>query len=105
MAPTAPVSMGFYCHAYLPKSHVQGSSDRERLSAHAEVLSLQERLGISYKDASHRLYMAEMERMKADEKTFKAFASLEVTTKKALEKALNSLKELDKDCTEEMNTT
>jgi hypothetical protein len=39
--------------------------------AHAEILALQERLGLSYKDAAHRLYMAEMERLKADESSYK----------------------------------
>ncbi|KAF8805545.1 hypothetical protein BYT27DRAFT_7212916 [Phlegmacium glaucopus] len=47
---------------------VPGSSDRERLAAHSEVLALQERLGISYKDAAHQLYMAELEGIKAEQK-------------------------------------
>uniref|UniRef100_A0A8H7XV60 Uncharacterized protein n=1 Tax=Psilocybe cubensis TaxID=181762 RepID=A0A8H7XV60_PSICU len=38
-------------------------TDQERLSLHAEVLSLQKRLGISYKDAAHRLYLAEVEKI------------------------------------------
>lgn len=74
---------------------IQGSSDRERLLAHAEVLSLQERLGISYKDASHRLYMAEMEKLMAEEIRYKAFTRLQARTKDSLERALKSLKELD----------
>jgi hypothetical protein len=37
--------------------------------------------------------MAEMERLKADEKTFKAFLTLRAKTKVALEKAYNSVKE------------
>ena len=39
--------------------------------------------------------MAEMERLKADEKTFKAFATLKGTTKTALEKAYNAVKEIE----------
>jgi hypothetical protein len=67
------------------------------------VLALQERLGLSYKDASHRLYMAEMERLKADEKTYKAFATLEATTKKALEKAFNEVKEMEEAFSSDMD--
>jgi hypothetical protein len=48
--------------------------------------------------------MAEMERLMADEKMFKAFASLQARTKKALGKALNSLKEVEQDCIEEMDS-
>jgi hypothetical protein len=37
----------------------------EALTLHAEVKALQNRLGISYKDAAHRLYSAEVSKMKA----------------------------------------
>ncbi|KAF9525031.1 hypothetical protein CPB83DRAFT_897313 [Crepidotus variabilis] len=36
-----------------------GLTERELLVLHAEVLALQNQLGISYKDAAHRLYLAE----------------------------------------------
>jgi hypothetical protein len=39
--------------------------------------------------------MAEMERLKADEKSFKAFSTLRVTTKDALEKAYDAVKNID----------
>ena len=58
-------------------------------------MALQERLGISYKDASHRLYMAELERLKADERMFRAFAIQQASTEKALEKAYKSVKDLE----------
>ena len=32
---------------------------------HAEIKGLQNQLGLSYKDAAHRLYMAELERLRA----------------------------------------
>ncbi|KAF8191698.1 hypothetical protein BJ912DRAFT_925117 [Pholiota molesta] len=38
--------------------------EHELLSAHAEILALQQQYGISYKDATHRLYMAQVERLK-----------------------------------------
>jgi hypothetical protein len=37
--------------------------------------------------------MAEMEKLKADEKIFKAFTTLKATTKLALKKAYNAVKE------------
>jgi len=73
----------------------QGSSDRERLAAHSEVLVLQERLGISYKDAAHRLYMAELERVKRDQSMYKAFAGLGSSTKKTLEMAYKAISTID----------
>jgi hypothetical protein len=73
----------------------QESSDRERLSAHAEVLALQDRLGISYKDASHRLYMAEVERLKSDENMNKAFANVEIASQQALERAYNAIRQVE----------
>ena len=74
---------------------LQGSSDRERLSAHSEVLLLKEKLGISYKDASHRLYMAELERVKRDQKIYTSFESLEGSIKKTLEMAYDTISAID----------
>jgi hypothetical protein len=41
------------------------------------VLALQQQLGLSYKDASHRLYMAELEKLKIADKNHKAFENLD----------------------------
>ncbi|KAF8958982.1 hypothetical protein BDZ97DRAFT_1923293 [Flammula alnicola] len=60
-------------------------TDRELLAAHAEVKALQEQLGLSYKDASHRLYMSTWEKVKADEETKKFFTILSERTKNSLE--------------------
>ena len=49
--------------------------------------------------------MAKMERLKADEKTFKAFATLKATTKVALEKAYNSVKENKDKGSDDMDLT
>lgn len=43
----------------------QGLSDREWLALHAEIKALQQQLGLSYKDSAHRLYIAEVEKLKA----------------------------------------
>ena len=66
------------------------------MSAHAAVLARQERLGISYKDAAHRLYMAEVEKMTADEKMHKAFTNAQISTQQALERAYNSATKIEK---------
>lgn len=59
-------------------THLQQQlSEQELLSNHAEVLALQHRLGLSYKDASHRLYMAEVEKLKVAQASEKAFRSLD----------------------------
>ena len=55
----------------------QQLSDQENLMLHAEVVALQQKLGISYKDASHRLYMAELEKLKVADETHKAFKNLD----------------------------
>jgi hypothetical protein len=55
----------------------QQLSDQENLILHAEVVALQQKLGISYKDASHRLYMGELEKLKVADETHKAFKNLD----------------------------
>jgi predicted PhzF superfamily epimerase YddE/YHI9 len=40
-------------------------SERELLILHAEIKALQERYGIQYKDAAHRLYLAEIAKLQA----------------------------------------
>jgi hypothetical protein len=47
------------------------------MNLHAEVLALQQQLGLSYKDSSHRLYMAELEKLKIADKNQKAFENLD----------------------------
>ena len=51
---------------------------------HAEVVALQQKLGISYKDASHWLYMAELEKLKVADETHKAFKNLDKRLTKLL---------------------
>ena len=54
----------------------QSFSDREALNLHAEVKAMQARLGLSYKDAAHRLYMAEVEKMQAEKHAELAITSI-----------------------------
>ena len=54
----------------------QGLSQRERHLLHVEVIALQETLGISYKDAAHRLFMAEVERIKKADSAAKNFGAV-----------------------------
>ena len=49
---------------------------REMMTLHANIMSLQEMLSISYKNASHQLYMSEWEKLTVDDKTDKAFSGL-----------------------------
>jgi len=55
----------------------QDLTDRERLGLHAEIKALQGRLGLSYKDAAHRLYIAEIEKLNMTKRGYKAFSSLQ----------------------------
>ena len=59
------------------------------------MLALQDWLGISYKDTSHRLYMAKLEKVTADQHMFKGFSILQASTEKALEKAYKLVKDID----------
>ena len=48
------------------------------------VKALQKQLNISYKDVSHRLYMAEVEKLEQQELTLKRLASLKERMEKSL---------------------
>ena len=50
----------------------QGLSDREALTLHSEIKALQDRLGLSYKDAAHRLYMSEVEKLRMEKHAARA---------------------------------
>jgi hypothetical protein len=65
---------------------LQKLTDRELLNCHAEVKALQTGLGTSYKDASHRLYMAEVEKLEQQDITLKTY----VTLKERIRSNLNS---------------
>jgi hypothetical protein len=43
---------------------------------HAEIKALAQQLGLSYKDAAHRLYMAEVERLKVADSAARSFAAV-----------------------------
>jgi hypothetical protein len=43
---------------------------------HAEVLALQKMMGISYKDAAHRLFLMEVEQLKKADAATKTFSSI-----------------------------
>jgi len=46
------------------------------MGLHAEILALCDTLGILYKDAAHRLYMTEWEKLKMDERSQKTFMNV-----------------------------
>lgn len=51
------------------------------METHAEVVALQEKFGISYKDACHRLYFQQMEIARSAEKNAKVWGDLEKSLK------------------------
>ena len=63
------------CHL-ISTNTSKGPSEHERHLLHAEVKALQQTLGISYKDAAHRLFMAEVERVKKANSAKKSFAAI-----------------------------
>lgn len=54
----------------------QPLTDRELLNCHAAVKALQTQFGISYKDASHRLFLAEVEKLEHQTSTLRTYADL-----------------------------
>ena len=54
----------------------QTLSDREALSLHSEIKALQDRLGLSYKDAAHRLYMTEVENLRTEKHAGRTMRSI-----------------------------
>jgi hypothetical protein len=60
-------------------------TQRELLVLHAEVKALQEQHGISYKDAAHRLYHAEVQKLSALSDSQAAFSSLHGVLDDAIE--------------------
>jgi len=47
------------------------------LGSHADVKALQKQLGLSYKDAAHRLYMAELESLRMSDSASKYFEHIQ----------------------------
>ncbi|KAF8221896.1 hypothetical protein L208DRAFT_1325564, partial [Tricholoma matsutake] len=64
-------------------------TDRELLGCHAEVKALKTNLGTSYKDASHCLYMAEVETLEQQDIMLCTYATL----KKRMECNMKSFKQ------------
>lgn len=73
----------------------QVMTEREIMGLHAEILAIRARYGISYKDASSRLYMAECEKVKTDDRARKALTVLAKRTGEVLTNIDGRLRELD----------
>lgn len=65
------------------------------MGIHADIMALRDTLGISYKDASHRLYMAEWEKLKVDDAAHKAYQILNKRTHDAVVNLQKRLQGLD----------
>jgi hypothetical protein len=79
MCSCLPIRCVFHCLFTNPTpSDVPGQtlSDREALSLHSEIKALQDRLGLSYKDAAHRLYMSEVEKLRSEKHAARAMKSI-----------------------------
>ena len=50
--------------------------DRECLILHAEILVIMSQLHISYKDAAHRLYMREIDKLKSKRQTERRYKNI-----------------------------
>ena len=55
---------------------MQSLSEHELLALHEDVLTMQKRYGISYKDATHHLYLAEIAKAEVLSEACKAFGEL-----------------------------
>ena len=55
---------------------IKGLTQRELHLLHADIKALQATFGISYKDAAHRLFLTEVERLKKADSATKAFAAV-----------------------------
>jgi hypothetical protein len=75
MAPAVLVSL-FECDTQMLTSP-QSLTERELLALHAEVKALQQQQGLSYKDAAHRLYHSEVQKLKVEDVTRKVFLALD----------------------------
>ena len=64
------------CHL-ISTNTSKGPSEREHHLLHAKVKALQQTLGISYKDAAHRLFMAEVEQVKKANSAKQSFTTIQ----------------------------
>jgi len=60
-------------------------SEREWMALHAEIKAMQQQFGLSYKDAGHRLYLAELARLKEIDKAHKAIVAIRQKIDKTLD--------------------
>lgn len=74
--PADPVSIFQFLHEHKTNIFLQSFSDREALNLHAEIIAMQSRWGLSYKDAAHRLYLAEVARFRAEKDAENAFVGI-----------------------------
>src|SRR5271155_3393006 len=74
--PPRPCEWIFHLFPRAVADKCQALSDRELLTLHAEVLAMRRVYGITYKDAAHRLYMAEVERLKAEKLATNSFSTM-----------------------------
>ena len=81
--PADPVGLTMFCDGF-SLTVIKGLSEREALVIHAEIKAMKDRFGLSYKDAAHRLYMAEVARLECLDRAEKGFMELDDEIAKAV---------------------
>ena len=71
---------------------LQQLTDHELLTLHSEVLALQEKLSISYKDALHWLYTCKIEKLALADANHRAFKNLDSHLKNTWRRSMSSCK-------------
>ena len=73
----------------------QSLTERELLIAHAEIEALKEKYSLSYKDAAHRLYHSELNKLNADDNTYHIMADAVEQLDGVVENAEKSIIDID----------
>ncbi|KAJ3576367.1 hypothetical protein NP233_g455 [Leucocoprinus birnbaumii] len=99
-APGGKQSMDHLFHTFVdggkvPMPIVPSLTDRERLALHAEIKALQTRYGLSYKDAGHRLYLAEARKARVFENAAISLRAVATEAADLIEDIEQKLKAID----------
>jgi len=83
--PADPVHKKYeYNRCAVLSNQPQDLTDHKRLTLHTEIKVLQASLSITYKDAAHRLYMAEVTKLNISKRAYKAFEAVRLHAESAL---------------------
>lgn len=83
------------CFAQECSQH-QSLTERELLAVHAEIKALQQQHGLSYKDAAHRLYHSEVQKLRVEDDACKVISGLREHIDILSTDISNEIKRIDK---------